>query len=466
MRTYLSLLVAIALSIPVFATHLMGGEATARHIGGYDFELQLVNYRDTNGIAMQNFADVTLLDSAGGHLDDIEIIGNEYEGLLPLFGVGVEMYRFTDTITVPGPGVYNIAWTNCCRNGSIINASAPLSNSIFVYVTITAWDTLSGETNTSPVFLSDPVVLIPRLFPWSYNPLPYDADGDSLSWTITKPLDSFDDPIGGWYPPTPVDSTSALSIDPVIGAITWTPKLAGNFTVAIQVDEFRDGVKIGSIVRDLQLVVINTPDSIPYFLDIDVPLTVNSYLYDYAIEGSWYSLTVTGADENLGDSLRMQALGEAFNLENSPASFGALRNGVDNQVDGTMNWFALEEHVRDEGYVCTFRVDDYLFANDANVTVYAVMGLGAEDEREDTEQLVIHPNPAKEAFFIRIETAYQSEALINIFSLSGQQVFQFEKAIQPGINSILVNRRLPAGMYQVEVQTEYRHFTKPLVISY
>ena len=46
----------------------------------------------------------------------------------------------------------------------------------------------NASPNSSPSFLTLPVSYLPAHIPWSYNPLPFDPDGDSLVWSLATPL--------------------------------------------------------------------------------------------------------------------------------------------------------------------------------------------------------------------------------------------------------------------------------------
>ena len=99
---------------------------------------------------------------------------------------GVEVYTFHDTITLPGDGSYAIRWSECCRNGAIVNMSNPLNESmkLLTYITVD-----SASPNSSPSYLTPPVSYLPVHTVWQYNPLPFDPDGDSLVWSLQVPLD-------------------------------------------------------------------------------------------------------------------------------------------------------------------------------------------------------------------------------------------------------------------------------------
>ena len=77
------------------------------------------------------------------------------------------MYHFTDTIDFPSNGYYMIKWTDCCRNGAIVNMANPLSESMsfLTYVNVD-----SANPNSSPTFLAPPVSYLPANTLWQYNP--------------------------------------------------------------------------------------------------------------------------------------------------------------------------------------------------------------------------------------------------------------------------------------------------------
>ena len=145
----------------ISATHLMGGEIVAQQISGLQYKITLTTYRDTIGIAMAPSANFSVKDTSGivimtfSTTYDSIISGNT----LPMYPYGVEVYFFIDTITLPHEGMFTIGWSNCCRNGAILNISNPLNQSMFLQTEMTAMDSLSNSTpfffSTSGYFPSD-----------------------------------------------------------------------------------------------------------------------------------------------------------------------------------------------------------------------------------------------------------------------------------------------------------------------
>ena len=60
------------------------------------------------------------------------------------------------------------------------------------------------------------------------------------------------------------NSIAPFSVNSVTGEITWDPKMIGNFVASLTIQEYRNGVLIGAMNRDMQFVVVsdtmnNTP---------------------------------------------------------------------------------------------------------------------------------------------------------------------------------------------------------------
>ena len=154
----------MSLTFSAMATHVMGGEIIAEHNGNNNYRILLTMYRDTVGIntdSTQTFdiwQNGTIITSITTQMDpnaNHPIFGFQQGTLLPYFPYGVEMYFFSDTITLPGAGEYTISWDNCCRNGAIQNLPNPLSVDMRLFTTVTV-DPNQG--NSSPYFMVKPVV--------------------------------------------------------------------------------------------------------------------------------------------------------------------------------------------------------------------------------------------------------------------------------------------------------------------
>lgn len=154
---------------------------------------------------------------------------------------------------------YVISWSTCCRNYAITSGAGGQSislNSVVIDLTV-------QPCNSSPVFNAPPVPYICAGQQFTFNQGAYDPDGDSLSYTLGPCVNTGATPVTyspGYSATNPLGATWQVSVNPVTGDVTFTPNPTGAIVVAVMciyVTEWRNGVQIGQIVRDMQITVLN-----------------------------------------------------------------------------------------------------------------------------------------------------------------------------------------------------------------
>ena len=116
-----------------------------------------------------------------------------------------------------------------------------------------------------------------------------DSDGDSLVYSLVDPLNSVGNSNGSnagsgaypFYTACPwangyginniVGGNPAMSIDQSSGLISATPSLIGYFVFTVRVEEYRNGIKLGEVRRDVQYA------SLPCTVPPPPALAVNGY---------------------------------------------------------------------------------------------------------------------------------------------------------------------------------------------
>jgi len=123
----------------------------------------------------------------------------------------------------------------------------------------------SGECNTSPQLglLALPFVCVDNEF--FYNLSFTDPDGDSLVYALTPAMTSPQPDMPtemsyepGYSPTAPIDN---LTFNPETGQMTMMPTAEGKYTIVVEVREYRDGVLIGVVYFDFNVIVI--PCAVP-----------------------------------------------------------------------------------------------------------------------------------------------------------------------------------------------------------
>lgn len=461
MKKLLTLGLLVMLYTTSYGTHLMGGELTVAHLGGADYEIRLTAYRDTLGIPFSMTATFDVYNATG------TMVLSKTTSQQPLSGTvmagypyGVEVYFFVDTITVPGPGEYSVRWYNCCRNGAIQNLSNPLAENMFLSTTFT---NVAGTINSSPVFLAPPVTYLPINQPWQYNSLPFDVNGDSLSWSIDTPLTNFNLNTAGWVTPSAGSASGAFLIDQVTGQIDWTPDQLGNFVASILVEEFNNGVKIGEIRRDYQMIVVDDTTKCPRISNFDVfPTDQNGHAY-MNISAEVATNIILLATDPEGDPVQMQSFGEPLILDHNPAIFTSAQ-GV-GSTTGTFSWIPDATQVREKPYRVVFRTRDQMFTFDETVLFYVNK---IETPAPSPSMGILYPVPANNLIFVPLTLSSASHASLELFTVQGAKLAEYDFGMLDKGNHVKeVNLSISAGTYFVTLKLNGKEeFTRKIVIAH
>jgi hypothetical protein len=306
--------------------------------------------------------------------------------------------------------------------------------------------------NSSPDFLNPPIVLAQLGVPFYYNPLPSDIDGDSIAWELITPMDMGGVPTSGYSLP-PSDSLVPFSMDPLTGEVTFLPNALGNFQAAFLVKEFRGGVQIGEISRDMQIIVENSANA-------PAMVTLNSNTYPFSGKnfdvsiGNSFSANFTVVDPD-NQGITMTASGEPFRFANNPASFAT--SGGAGSMTATLAWAPNSSQMRVRPYTVGIRTSELFnglyFQSDFSLTLRVGNFTGIAQINKGETGVKISPNPVDGDFTV----TYQSESLapsnIRILSVNGQMVYQAKDlSTAAGSNIVYMhNLNLKAGVYLVEV---------------
>ena len=475
MKKLFIFLTVSALALSSYATHLMGGEITAKQMHDSTYKITLTTYRDTLGIPMDSVANFTVKDVNGITVMtfsipyDTAISGNT----LRLYPYGVEVYIFEDTIKLPGAGTFHISFTDCCRNGAIQNLSAPLNENMYLTTTVTHF---SSTNNSTPFFLVQPVIFLPVNTVWSYNPLPFDIDGDSLVWQLDTPLTAYNQNCGGYSTP-PSATSGPFTLNSANGSINWTANQIGNFDATVLVEEYRNGVKIGEIRRDMQFIVVNPTSQMAFMTNMnEVPKDSLGNYHVQLFANSKYLFSFLAEDPDVGDDVSILAFGEPFMFNQANrAWFYTIKTGktYGNEVEGTLIWKPTAELVREKPYIIAYRVSDGTYTNDYTV-MYTVNGekqhLPTGIEEFSVERMVaVYPNPTNGSdLTISINADIDRDASIEIYDVSGILKHEIaRKSYKRGDEIQLSHLNLNSGSYILVMKsgTQLSDYTRFVVIQ-
>jgi hypothetical protein len=415
----------VLVSTSVFATHLMGGEITAKQTAVLQYEVNMVLYRDTDGISMDQDQSFSIFNEWGQLVASYDfdyqasISGSQVVG----FPYGVQPYYFQLEITLPSSGKYLISWADCCRNEAIINLSYPLNDNMYLSTELTVY---SSFHNSTPEFLSPPVVYLPAYTHWQYNPLPVDTDGDSLHWEIDEVYRNMDGissdnwvyPCNGWVTPASVLSFN-FRIDEETGVISWMASTLGNFVASILVTEYRDGEEIGQVRRDMQFVVVPKGSNEPPTITLHDPeFNVNGNPQYNMVPWETLKIQLTGADEENSNDLEIYAYSETFADSGLTANFITSQNG--DEQEGIFTLKADSTFGLGESRLVNFRVTDGIWNYD--VTVVIKMFGTYVPVLEEAVGFLVYPNPTEGQFKIWLDGPVSGPVKFEVRDLAGKLV--------------------------------------------
>ena len=261
------------------ATHGMGANITYTCLGPNSYEVKLTFFRDCSGIIpspteMLSYssltcgvsADITMSQPTGGPLDVTPVcpsVTSKCSGGLSSFGI--EQYTYTGTLTLPsGCGDdWELGWTNCCRNHAITTLNTPANQSLYISAQL---DNTLANCNNSPIFNTIPTPIVCVNTPVLYNHGVTDPDGDSLVFSLGDCLQGSGIPVAygaGFNATTPLLTAAGVAIDAQTGQISFTPNAVQIGVICVKVEEYRNNVKIGETVRDMQFSVTNCSNNPP-----------------------------------------------------------------------------------------------------------------------------------------------------------------------------------------------------------
>jgi gliding motility-associated-like protein len=255
------------------ASHAVAADITYQYVGPNQFLLTMRYYNDCAGIPAPTNVGINYTSSCftGGTVTLNPLPGTGLEippsPCLPSVisscnggtGYGIREYIFQGLVTLPGQCAdWIFSYSLCCRNDQINTVVNPGTFSLFVSTTL---DNFNFPTNSSPTFATIPVSQFCINNQFYYSQLANDIDGDSLVFSLAISETALNTSVTyapGYTYLTPLASSTPFTIDSQTGTISFTPSVLQVGVMAVVVEEFRNGVKIGQIKRDMQMKIEST----------------------------------------------------------------------------------------------------------------------------------------------------------------------------------------------------------------
>lgn len=350
MKKYLILILLSCWFVsPVKATHQRAGEISFKYISGLTYEVTIVTYSYAPSPADRyeleiNWGDntSTILPRNNGPIGNLGHTGE-------IVGPDLKKNLYTGVHTFPGAATYKITLEDPNRNYGIQNIPNSVEVPLFIETELIINPFIG--VNSSPQLLLPPIDQGCVDQPFLHNPGAFDPDGDSLSFRLTICRGAGGDNIPGFQLPNQVGSNagSTFTMDPLTGEILWqSPKMQGEYNIAFLIEEWRNGLKIGYMTRDMQITIVTCENEPPVIEPIP----------DTCVEAGdtlAFVVKATDADSNF---ITLTAAGAPFQI-NNPAEFEILNDTTRGLTTGLFRWVTNCSNVRKNAYQVYFKaVDD------------------------------------------------------------------------------------------------------------
>ncbi len=358
MKRFFSILIFLLICTVSHATHNRAGQILYKHVSGYTYEFTLTTFTYTLSAADREELTFSWGDNQSSVVSRTPRQRSEVEKLPDNYQRNIYIGQHT----FPGPGTYTIIVADQNRNLGVQNIPNSV-NVVFSVTTIFRIDP-NFRPNNTPELLTYPIDKAALGQRFVHNPSAYDIDGDSLSYELTPCTRERGVAIESYAYPK---ASKEFYVDAVTGDLVWdAPVKVGAYNIAMKINEWRNGVKIGSITRDMQVEVIdsdNRPPVLPEFKDTCV------------IAGTLISIPVNSTDPD-NDKIKLTATGGPFQVTTHKAKLTIDSEGP-GFTNATFTWQTDSSHVRKQPYTVNFKAEDQntevklvSFAN-YNITVIA-----------------------------------------------------------------------------------------------
>jgi gliding motility-associated-like protein len=334
MKKLLTLILFSFFFLKISATHNRAGEITYVQISDLTYRITLTTFTYT-----LSYADRPQLNVEWGD-NTTTVVDRDSIFYLPNY---YKKNVYIADHTFPGPGVYKIVVQDPNRNFGVKNIPNSVDVVFALHTTLIVNPAMGRDA--TPVLLNPPYDKAAKGHIFIHNPAAFDPDGDSLSYMLTICERENGVPIQGYTFPK---ASNRFYVDSISGDMVWdTPVDTGKYNVAMEIQEWRNGKKIGVVERDMQIEVFNTNNNPP----------VIAPLKDLCVQvGDTVDFLVTSTDKDK-DNITLTGTSGVFSLPGCPAQFLNV-SGIPGNSVSRFRWIPCHKVVRSQPYDVIIKAED------------------------------------------------------------------------------------------------------------
>ena len=380
------------------ATHLVGGNLGYEFLGvlangNYEYRITAVTYTNcdpntSNIVDPEPTIDIGIYINDLNNPDankllytDLTLILGDTMFILPDLPddctVGLDVClvegRYEAIVELPlNLGGYWLFYDRCCRNQQIVNLQDPGDQG----VGFTAYIPSALVNNSSPVFTGDPTPFICAGDTTTFLNTATDPDGDQLIFSfITAKRGYSEPPPGNPAPPPPANldwpvpditwgggfdenqpfgATGYSFISGATGLTSYMAPISGQYVVGVLVREYRNGILIGELTRDIQLLVLDCPENPSPNLS-----AINNGQTEFTVlEGDTLCFPIEFLDDN-NNVIDLTSMGQIFDIgfTDPVAQLNTPISGT-GQVQADFCWFTSCDQGQELPYLFTVNATD------------------------------------------------------------------------------------------------------------
>jgi len=354
MRSYHIICAALVLvlitSSDLYGTHNRAGEITYEQIDELTIRATIVTYTRTSSFSVDRDS-LTLYWGDGDSTVVFRTNGNGEE--LPN---DIKKNEYVGDHTYASRGSYKLSVTDPNRIANILNIDFPNSVNIEFYIetSLTLLEPRFQGVNNSVILLQPPIDFACGGEIFIYNPNAFDPDGDSISYELITPFSEPGVEVPNYEFPDQISpgDDNMYELDPITGEFRWeSPKALGEYNITYRINEWRNGERINSMVRDMQILVRACNDA-------NEPPVIEAIEEICVIAGEELNLDILAMDANRGEFLTITASGGPFEQEVSPAVLIVPPGDTSSMLTAQLNWQTTCDHISGEFYQVVIRVTD------------------------------------------------------------------------------------------------------------
>jgi hypothetical protein len=271
--------------------------------------------------------------------------------------VELEEYIYQTTISL----IHCNDWIlTVCANGNRNSAITTIQNPTLENLCVKAEIDNLSICNNSPSFTEYPAPYICAGQSYCYNNGAVDIDGDSLVYSLEAPNTGSGGVtyLGAFSALNPISGTT--NFDPLTGNLCMNATQNQVSVIAMKITEYRNGFKIGSVLRDIQIIVLNCPTPPPVLSGFNgSPQNVtNAIGIQDSLSFCANNLNNINFSINSNLGLSNNKIMSWSGINGIPSASFVITNNNSNTPTGTFNWIPQLSDVINSPFTFTVNVED------------------------------------------------------------------------------------------------------------